>query len=188
MKSLNKQELLTTIERVCEICDAEYFYGIEKDETEEERKKLILLLQNNLPNSNIAEMLIGECADPWTLAEDILEMAFINQSVRLKYLFLREKKLTKQQLVELLTKLYANKTKFYNTDDVSNENEDIEDYAFYEIEKENDEIVEIINRNVPVLSITNVMDAYPGLTPEEIVEKALAYEPIRMPGPKWGEE
>jgi hypothetical protein len=81
------------------------------------------------------------------------------------------KKLTKEELLEVVTKLY-------NVD--------------YDTEEEGDELMDLFKENIPYQDIIYELmysKQNEHLTPEEIVEKALAYKPviIELGGPKYSE-
>ena len=78
------------------------------------------------------------------------------------------KKLSKQELIELVTKIR-------NVD--------------FKTEEEGDELIELFEYNIiHPEGYGLIFHHKPRLTPEEIVEKALAYKPIELGGPKYTEE
>ena len=56
----------------------------------------------------------------------------------------------------------------------------------YKTEKEGDKLIDEFEKNVPSQDILRLLHRYGELTPEEIVEKALAHKPfvIHLGGPK----
>jgi hypothetical protein len=79
------------------------------------------------------------------------------------------KKLSKQELIEVVTKI-----------------RNVE----YETEEEGAELMYIFEQNVPFQDLYELKHQNPDLTPEELVEKALAHKPfiIELGGPKYTEE
>jgi hypothetical protein len=78
-------------------------------------------------------------------------------------------KLNRQELIEIVTKIYNCE---YNT------------------EKEGSNLIDIFRKNVPYQDILELLHKNAHLTPEELVEKALAHKPviIELGGPKYTED
>ena len=79
-------------------------------------------------------------------------------------------KLTKEELVQLVTKIYNCEA---------------------DTEEEIEQLIDIFEQNVPYQNISNLIYGKNNkLTPEEIVEKALAHKPviIELGGPKYTED